>query len=222
MTEETRLKLIEYTAKEIERKSKSLDQTKKQLDLLEKLKRIGLTSEELADIFKILEFKILIGFVSLDLTTAVRSYLKAEFQYEGLYFLRQFTVVINEGYKKVYNFNKIDANGNEEIGNRAKSLWINLIARIIDKRDNENLSKKYSELTNKLDNYLNQNFEGIKEIRDISIHYDSNPMKVYDTFTELEPNKLIKNNFVPFYELLDSIFVFAHEILLTYNINNLK
>ena len=222
LTERTKLNLIDYAAQQIEKKSRALDKTKQQLVLIKNLSSIGLTSEELEDVSRILEFKMLIGFVSLDLTTCVRSYLKAEFQYEGQYFLRQFSVVINEGYKKIYNFNKENSNGTKITKNRAKSIWVNHISRLVGKRKNSNLEEKYLDLTRKLDHYLDKNFAGIKKQRDISIHYDEDLLKVYDTISYLSSDEMIRNNFVPFYELLDSIFVFTHELLMSYEINQLK
>ncbi|MEM9650031.1 MAG: hypothetical protein AAF969_16250, partial [Bacteroidota bacterium] len=201
-TKETRLTLIKYTADEIVKRSNSLEQTRKQIQLIEKTKKFfGLTSKDLNDISRILEFKILIGLISLDLTTSVRAYLKAEYQYEGQFFLRQFAVVINEGYKKIYNFKKSNPDGTAVSGNRAKSFWVKEIGSMVNERNNINLFNRYSELTKELDRYFELNFEGIKEKRDLSIHYDKDLLKVYEMIVNLNSESLIKK-FIPFYELL--------------------
>jgi len=222
LTEKTRLKLVEYTAREINKRSKSLDQSKQLIARIGQLRKQGFSSKELEDISRIIEFKILIGFISLDLTTCVRSFLKAEFQYEGIYFLRQFGVVINEGYKKIYNFNPINQDGIEMSKNRSKSFWIKVIGQMVNHINDKKISAKYEELTLELDNFLKNNFQGIKELRDISVHYDADLIKVYDTFSRLNSDKLITNKFVPFYELLDSIFLFTHDLMMAYHPNHLK
>ena len=54
MTESTRLKLVDYSAREIKKRSKSLDQSKQQVALIDQLRKQGFSSLELEDISRIL------------------------------------------------------------------------------------------------------------------------------------------------------------------------
>jgi len=189
MTERTRRELLQLTESDLQVKAKSLDRTRKHLKLISAVTRtFGVSTTELADISRLLEFKMLIEFIFLDLNAATRNYLQAEYQYEGIFSLRTFVVVINEGYKKIYSFKKLNERGDEILRERNKSFWIKEINRIVQTRGNNDLKLRYSELTIELDNYYDKNFDGIKEQRDLSIHYDMDLTKVYDTLSELRSN----------------------------------
>ncbi len=222
LTEETRQLLLKLTAEELLKKSKSLDETSKHLSYIKNSSEVLKTSNcQLDEISRILEFKMLIGFISLDLTSSTRAYLKAEYQYEGLFSLRQFIVVINEGYKKIYNFKNLNQDGIEQLGNRKKSFWIKDIGEIVNKKSNSFLKEKYSNLTSDLNNYFDKNFEGIKEQRSLSIHYDDSLIKVHDMITKLNAETIFKK-FIPFYKLLDKMFFFSHELIMSYKFQSLN
>lgn len=222
VTEETRKELIQLTEIDLQVKSESLDTTRKHLKLINDVTRkFGFSTSELTDISRLLEFKMLVEFISLDLTTATRTYLRAEFQYEGIFSLRSFIVVINEGYKMIYNFKKVNNKGDEILRERNKSFWIRDINRIVENRGNQQLKQNYTDLTNQLDKYYDNNFDGIKEKRDLSIHYDKNLVKVYDTLSELNSEVIFKK-FIPFYQLLEQLFRFTNELIITYQIKELN
>jgi len=222
MTESTRRELLNLTESELQLKSGSLDRTRKHLKLIKDVKRtFGISTSELKDISRLLEFKMLIEFISLDLSTATRFYLQAEYQYEGVFSLRSFIVVINEGYKKIYNFKRLNEKGAEILRDRNKSFWIKEINRIVESRENPKLKLNYTELTIMLDNYHKNNFDGIKEQRDLFIHYDMDLVKVYDTLSKLNSEVVFKK-YIPFYELLERLIRFSHELLVSYQIKELK
>ena len=218
ITEQTRKELLELTEKDLEVKSKSLDRSREQVQLIATItKAFGTSTPELNDLSRLLEFKMLIGFISLDLTTSTRSYLRAEFQYEGLFALRSFIVVINEGYKKIYHFKRTNSNGDEVLSDRNKSFWMKDINRIVSSRSNDGLTEKYNNLTGDLDTYYENCSDGIKELRSLSIHYDEKLIKLYDSISELNSEVIFKK-FIPFYELLDQLFIFTHELFMTFDL----
>lgn len=132
-----------------------------------------------------------------------------------MYSVRQIIVIINEGYKKIYNFTTINKNGDEIVRDRNQSFWIKDIGGMIVK-DLNHFENQYNELTIKLENYLKNNFEEIKEQRNLSIHYDRVPTKVYDMLNQLNFEEIFKK-LIPFFDILNQMFDFTHVILKGYN-----
>ena len=216
LSDETKAELLRNTEFEIIEKTKSIDETRNYLIAIDKT--FGLLQErntDLENIERLLEFRLLIGLLILDLTTSTRIYLNAKYKYEGLYSIRQIIVIINEGYKKIYNFKKTNSNGDEIIRDRKKSFWIQDIGTIIE-NDLFELNGKYSELTNELEIYFENNFNDIKGQRDLSIHYDRKPTKVYDMLTKLNIESTFKK-LIPFFQILNNMFDFTHDILMSFN-----
>src|SRR3569623_2116940 len=54
-------------------------------------------------LIRLSEYNLLLGFISLDLCTAYRVYLKADINYEVMYATKHLIVILNEAYKKIYN-----------------------------------------------------------------------------------------------------------------------
>lgn len=79
----------------------------------------------------LLEYRLFIGILILDLLSATRIYLNGKFQYEGIFSARQIIVIVSEGYKKIYNFKKEKDDGNKKTTDRNKSFWIKEIGEII-------------------------------------------------------------------------------------------
>lgn len=220
LTEETRQALLKLTEEELEKKSKFLEQSRKHLLLVKNTESLITPNKELVEFSKILEFKMLIGFISLDLVSNTRAYLKAEYQYEGLFSMRQFIVIINEGYKNIYNFKTVNSKGIEILKNRNKSFWVKDIGEIIKSKSDNELKKKYFFLTTELDTYFNDNFQGIKDQRNLSVHYDNNLIKVYDMITNLNAEAIFKK-YIPFYKILREMFIFLHELVMSYQVEGI-
>lgn len=218
MTKETEAKLLESIELGIEYVSKSVDKAR---DLIKNAKLLTtlMTENKLSiedNIFnkfeKILEYRMLIGFIYLDLSSALRAHLKSKFTYEKLFSLRQIIIIINEGYKQIYNFVNQNEKGNLVTKHRNKSFWINDIKPIINESLPE-LQNEYDLLTKKLEDYLEQNFSTIKYQRDLFIHYDKDICKVYDMIGELDVERIMKK-LTPFLEIINEMYHFTEKMTL--------
>jgi uncharacterized protein YeeX (DUF496 family) len=213
MTKETELMLLESTELGIEYTSKSIDNLRQ---LIEKTKLMTsyMTAIELHvedKIFdnaeKLLEYRLLIGLVYLDLACTIRAYLKSKYAYEELFSTKQILVIINEGYKQIYGFVKVNEKGDSITKYRNKSYWYEDIQVIINESLPE-LRDEYDSLTKKLDDYFITNFDSIKEKRDLSVHYDRKASKVYDMINSLEVEGTFKK-LLPFLQILIEMFHFT-------------
>jgi hypothetical protein len=216
MTKETELKLLESAELGIEYVSKSVDEVR---DFIKKVKLMTNFIEEnelstydkiFDNIEKLLEYRLLIGLIYLDLASALRAYLKSKYTYEKLLSIRQIIVTINEGYKQIYNFVKVNENGDAISKYRKKSYWYEDI-RIIVNQSLSELNTEYDVLTKKLDDYFVENFETIKEQRDLSVHYDRKASKVYDMLIALEVEETFKK-LSPFLKILTEMFRFTEKM----------
>lgn len=107
ISEETRINLRSTVENRIDEISKEVDELRNIYEKLERTESFAIENKlfiDLKSLKSLLEFRLFIGLLNLDLCTAVRIYLNAKFQYEGVSSARQIIVIINEGYKKIYNF----------------------------------------------------------------------------------------------------------------------
>ncbi len=213
MTEETKIKLresVEQRLNELTSEVERLNETYKKLERAEKFCSDNELSLSLGGLKNLLEYRLFIGILTLDLCTATLIYLRANFQYERLYSARQIVVIIIEGYKKIYNFVSENKEGDLVTKYRNNSFWIKEIANII-KNDLPNFQTRYDLITEKLDKYLEINFEALKTTRDLSIHYDKEPIKVYNMLSTLNIEETFKN-MLPFLNILNEMFAFTGEL----------
>jgi hypothetical protein len=216
MTKETKSKLIESAELGIEHVSKSVDEVR---NFIKKVKLMTdfITENEFSiedkifdNIEKLLEYRLLIGLIYLDLASAMRAHLNSKYTYEQLLSIRQIIVTINEGYKQIYNFVKVNENGDSVTRYRKKSYWYEDIRVIINESITE-LKPEYDFLTKKLDDYFAENFEAIKEQRDLSVHYDRKASKVYDMIIQLEVEVTFKK-LSPFLAIITEMFLFTEKM----------
>lgn len=218
MTEESRLQLLNETELIIKEDTKALDSIRHHLTFINELftqKKLILEKDETWVNFEnLLRYRLFINILNLDLSVAVRLYLKSTYQYEGVYAARQIIVIINEGYKKIYNF--IQSNSENEFAkNRNNSFWIKNIGRII-KEDLPVLKTEYERITKELDNCLSINFSILKTQRDLSVHYDEQPEKVYDMLVDLNIDEIL-NKLIPFLKIIQDMKIFTNQMVFKYN-----
>jgi len=216
MTKETEAKLIDNTEKSIEYVSNAIDQVRgflrkkaKALEFLES-HNIDTENETFETMEKMLEYRMLIGIIFLDLASATRAHLNSKFTYEKLFSLRQIIVIINEGYKQIYNFVRKNENGDLKTRDRNKSFWHKDIRNVVTNSLPE-LTNEYNSLTQKLEKYFDDNFSTIKEQRDLSVHYDKVASKVYDMTVGLK----VEQTFLkmsPFLGILTEMFRFTENM----------
>lgn len=216
MTNETKFKLLRGVESGIEYFSKSVVKGR---DFIEEVKFITnfmaqnkLSTEDkvFGNIQKLLEYRMLIALIYLDLASSMRAYLKSKYAYEERFSIRQVIVTINEGYKQIYNFVRVNENGDLVTKHRNKSYWYEDM-RVIIIESLPELKADYDSLTKELDDYFTDNFEAIKEQRDLSVHYDRKASKVYDMIAGLEVEGTIKK-LSPFLNILTKMFRFTEKI----------
>lgn len=230
MTKETEAKLIESTELSIEFVTEAIVEVRKFIKGIKALKkfikkhefcsenemadeteRVSVSQNETFDeMEKMLEYRMLIGIIFLDLASATRAHLQSKYTYEKLFSLRQIIVVINEGYKQIYNFVHLNDNGDMVTKHRNKSFWYKDIRAVVDKSLPE-LTSEYNILTQKLENYYDDSFSLIKEQRSLSVHYDKEASRVYDMFVDLNIEKTFVK-MTPFLEILIGMFRFTEKM----------
>jgi len=213
MTEETKAKFLQNTEIKIIETTKVIDEVRRLLRTTEDIqlfmsqKNIHLNLDNLKSL---LEYRMLIALLILDLASAMRIYLNAKFHYEELYSARQIIVIINEGFKKIFNFIQKNEKGEKIVKHRENSFWIKNIGSIIE-NDLPYLQQEYKSLTADLENYLNTNFDSLRTQRDLSIHYDKNPANVYDMLLKLDIEGTFKK-MIPFLDILNRMFKFTNQL----------
>jgi hypothetical protein len=158
----------------------------------------------------LIDFRLFIGIVTMDLCSAILISTKSKSSYENIYSARQVIVIINEAYKKIYNFVSENEYGDIIKKNRNNSYWIKEIGYII-KNALPELEISYNELTKELDDYLDVNFRILKYQRDMSIHYDKDPSKVYEMLIELDVDETFRK-LIPFIGILNKMFAFTDKV----------
>lgn len=216
MTEETKSKLLDSAELGIEHVSKSVDEVRcfiKEVKLITDFiaeSEFNIEDKIFDNIEKLLEYRLIIGLIYLDLASAMRAYLNSKYTYEKLHSIRQIIVTINEGYKQIYNFIKINESEDTVTKYRKKSYWYEDIRVIINESIIE-LKPKYDSLTKKLDEYFDKNFEAIKEQRNLSVHYDRKASKVYDMIVSLDVEDIFKK-LSPFLAIIIEMFRFTEKM----------
>lgn len=216
MTNETKSKLLESTELGIEHVSKSVDEVRsliKKVKLLTNLmteNEVSIKDRIFEHIEKLSEYRLLIGLIYLDLASAIRAHLNSKYTHEKLLSIRQIIVAINEGYKQIYNFVKVNESGDSVTKYRKKSYWYEDIRVIIDESVTE-LKPEYDSLTKKLEDYFDENFKAIKEQRDLSVHYDRKASKVYDMIIQLDVEETFQK-LSPFLAIITNMFRFTERM----------
>lgn len=137
---------------------------------------------------KVSEYYMLITILHLDLSVIVSLFMNGKSDYEKLFALKQGIVIINEGYKKIFSFVTTNKDGSPNYTQRNNSFWYQDIRTIVEKFPK--LNSEFEIITQQLDDYYTTSFDSIKEIRDLTVHYDRNPVKFYEMLQTLETEKI--------------------------------
>lgn len=212
MTPETQKDLRKSIETRLDRLTNELDSLKltfKKLELSEKFSAEKDLNINFQGIKNLINYRLFISILTADLCCAMLDYLNSKFQYQGLFSSRQIIVIISEGYKKIYNFTFENERGDLISKHRNKSFWIEEIGYLINELPD--FKQEYDLITNKLDNYLSVNFELLKKQRDLSIHYDKEPMKVISMLADLNVEKTFKK-MIPFLQILNEMDIFTSNL----------
>lgn len=165
---------------------------------------------QLNSLKKTLEFNMLIMIFHLDLSVIVNIFLNGKSEYEKLFALKQGVVIINEGYKKIFNFVTINKDGSYNYTQRHNSFWNKEIRLIVNQYPA--LSTEFNQITEQLDDFYHSSFDQIKGIRDLTVHYDREPDKFYQMLTSLDTESIF-NKMTGFVRIISKLYKFTQLVL---------
>lgn len=197
LTKDTARKLFGETGKSISICEKHVDRSATLLSELESKTK----TDEVNALIGIAKISLIIDFINLDLCAALRQFLSSELstKYDKRQAMTKINIVMSEGYKKIYGF---------ENKQREKSYWANQIKTVVDFIGG--FDKEYKELETKLVDF-GKNGSLNKDMRDLAVHYDSDPMKVYCMLSELDAEEITRSC-KKFYDLINSITKFVWQL----------
>lgn len=166
---------------------KQINQINISLDFLCSQLGIDIASDEcikLLNLKKLIEYNMLITSFHLDLSVIVNLFLNGKSDYEKLFALKQGMVIINEGYKKIFNFVTENKDGSPNFTQRDNSFWKKDICQIVERYPI--LDTEFKLITKQLDEYYEFSFDKIKEIRDLTVHYHKDPVEFYQMLKSLD------------------------------------
>jgi hypothetical protein len=147
------------------------------------------------------ETLLMLCYINLDLMAAYRQYLSTDTSthYENRQSITKINIVISESYKRIYGF-----------GEKIKeSFWIAKIKKAVDflgQCDDE-----YQQIEEEL-KLLKSNNVVNREMRDLAVHYDSDPMKVYIMLSALSAEEVASRCTV-YMQVLEKVTAFVNKLL---------
>ena len=158
-------------------------------------------TDELNALRGILKTSLMLDFINLDLCAAYRQYLSTELsaKYEKRQAMNKINIVMSEGFKKIYGF---------EGDSRKSSYWVNQIKTVVDFLGG--LDKEYKEIEDKLIAFRNKGVLN-RDMRDLAVHYDTDPIKVYKMLSDLSAEEVSKRC-IDFYSLLNLVTTFVTKL----------
>lgn len=177
------------------------------------------TVDNLIELRKVVEYNMFITILHLDLSVIVSVFVNGKTEYEKLFSLKQGIVVINEGYKKIYNFVKVEENGDFDYSERLKSFWYRNIKKSVTMFPS--LIQDYEVITNELEDFYNKHFESVKNIRNLTVHYDKEPLKYYEMLKSLDTEQIFAK-FTGFINIISKMYKFTKLLLTEFENNSLK
>ena len=161
-------------------------------------------TDELNALRGILKTSLMLDFINLDLCAAYRQYLSTELsaKYEKRQAMNKINIVMSEGFKKIYGF---ESKGDKQ---RKKSFWRVQIKTTVDYLGRFN--EEYNEIEEKLKEIANSGVFN-REMRNLAVHYDVDPMKVYKMLSELDGEEVTRRC-RDFYTLLNRVAKFVVQL----------
>lgn len=206
LKQSTHTKLSE-TVSDIEQMNRLI---KKYEVIYEKFSKFGIYSDYLLSLIEILKYRLFLGFLMSDICSSLNVYNNAKTLYEEKFAVRNFIVIVSEGFKKIYNFTKVNNQGDLILKHRNNSFWIKNIKPIVY-NEIQDLKPVFDDITKQLDEFLNFNFDEIKINRDLSIHYDKNPILIYDMMINLDL-ETEKDLVLKFMDIINSMYNFTENL----------
>lgn len=178
---------------EIENNKKSYENLQNALDL-KKLLRLN-------------EFSLLLNLIALDLFCSFKIYINSVSKIEGIFSAKILILTVNEASKKIFHFGKY----------RKKSIWGKDVEELVNELF-PNALPEYSRINRMIDN-LDEIFKEFnwEDKRNLIVHYDDNPSKVYSMLLKLDIEEVSKR-VIPFLKVKIEMIKFSQILLDDYNI----
>lgn len=174
MTKETQLQQYQLTIDTIKDLEQDTDHNIKLLKAIDSLKGASQRSV----ISTILETRLTINYIELDFCAAYCQYLSAKTNYEQRFACKGINTILSEGYKKLYGFTA-----------KEDSFWKKQIKFAVEQQPE--LHEEYLRITNDLESLQTKEVFN-KEMRDISVHYDFDPRKVYQMLANISAEEVVR------------------------------
>lgn len=194
MTKETQLQQYQLTIDTIKDLEQDTDHNIKLLKAIDSLKGASQRSV----ISTILETRLTINYIELDFCAAYCQYLSAKTNYEQRFACKGINTILSEGYKKLYGFTA-----------KEDSFWKKQIKFAMEQQPE--LHEEYLRITNDLESLQTKEVFN-KEMRDISVHYDFDPRKVYQMLANISAEEVVRR-YIEFALILKEIRNFLLKLI---------
>ncbi len=194
MTKETQLQQYQLTIDTIKDLEQDTDHNIKLLKAIDSLKGASQRSV----ISTILETRLTINYIELDFCAAYCQYLSAKTNYEQRFACKGINTILSEGYKKLYGFTA-----------KEDSFWKKQIKFAVEQQPE--LHEEYLRITNDLESLQTKEVFN-KEMRDISVHYDFDPRKVYQMLANISAEEVVRR-YIEFALILKEIRNFLLKLI---------
>lgn len=194
MTKETQLQQYQLTIDTIKDLEQDTDHNIKLLKAIDSFKGASQRSV----ISTILETRLTINYIELDFCAAYCQYLSAKTNYEQRFACKGINTILSEGYKKLYGFTA-----------KEDSFWKKQIKFAVEQQPE--LHEEYLRITNDLESLQTKEVFN-KEMRDISVHYDFDPRKVYQMLANISAEEVVRR-YIEFALILKEIRNFLLKLI---------
>lgn len=152
----------------------------------------------------LLSLNIYVLFTNIELASVLRASFRANLPAEKRYNLKWINCVILEAYKHLYGYGV----------KRKKSLWVSSIKPLFEAVGNLEFKQDFNALENHILEFGKSNVTNVKK-RNLSFHYDIEPISVYDMLLELSEEEEAQR-IICFMKLLQDISLFITKHIIEY------
>lgn len=154
----------------------------------------------------LLSLEIFNQYFNIELASILRACFRANLPAEKRYNIKYINCVIIESYKYLYGYKSLIN----------KSLWVSNIKPLLGIIDEQNFNQDFRILENHIVEFGKRDITD-KDKRDLSFHYDSEPLSVYQMLMELSEEDEVQR-MIRFMDLLQNISVFTLKYIKKYEL----
>lgn len=155
----------------------------------------------------LLNLNVFVSFIGIELAAVARASFRAEKNAEKRFNLRYINCVIVEAYKYLYGF---------ESGKKV-SLWNKKIQPLLSSIDREDFRSEFCALKQQIIDFGQTEFLD-KDRRDLSFHYDLDPIRVYHLLMSINEEEEF-HRLCEFLPLLKHILLFSNKYMNQYQVD---